>query len=494
MILTVDLGTTVTKVAVWDARRIVAIGRAEVPTFHPRPGWDEQDPERWWSAFAEATREAVDDCGRPAAIEAMGFAAARQTFVLVTGDVTPIGSGLVWSDSRARAEASAFAGGGDIGHGESGRGDSVSALHRRTGIGLDARSVAAKCRWLSVHDPTRWSSARFVLSPRDLIVFRLTGEIVTDWTLASASGLYDLEGQFVVDLGAEVAGRLAPPVASDTVVGHIGAEPARQLGLPAGVPIVVGAGDRACEVIGTGATPAWPMVSWGTTANVSIPVGAPPAPLPDSVSLTRGALGGWLLEAGLAAAGSMMRWLEQVSGRSPGELAVVAASSPPGANGVLVAPWLGGARAPWWRDEARGAIVGLEAGHTVGDVARAVVEAVAWDVRRCLSLLERSARPETPAEEAGPLSLAGGADVDLWPSVLTAVCGRSARRRRSGQSAAVGAALLVCSALGQACSADELDPIVQIIAPDPESSARYQASAASLDGLMEALLDLPLPR
>ena len=303
------------------------------------------------------------------AVEAVGFAAARQTFVAVTADATPLGPALLWSDRRAGDEALEL--GGSFGD------EGGETVRRRTGVVLDGGSVAAKVAWLERHEPETLKAARWLLAPRDLIAWRLTGVICTDDTLASATGLFaiadDHIGPLLAGLVDDVADLLPSPVAPTTVLGGLLAGPAQELGLRAGMDVVIGAGDRACEVIGAHASETRPMVSWGTTANVSVPVthlgggGVPPAMI-----ATRGAFGGWLLEGGLSAAGSLIDWLARLAGSDVHSVMALAGSSPPGARGVIVLPWFGGARAPWWRDTARGAVVGLSLEHGVGDVARAV--------------------------------------------------------------------------------------------------------------------------
>ena len=178
-------------------------------------------------------------------------------------------------------------------------------------MALDAGAVGAKIAWLAWHEPGRVAGARWILSPRDLMAWRLTGAVATDHTLASATGLYEVDheadsidrdgrdgrgdgadgdhrfGPLLWPLGEVlehvsglgpaggrdrfIAERLPIPVPSTTVVGNLRPGPAAELGLRAGIPVIIGAGDRACEVLGAGASSTRPMVSWGTTANVSVP-------------------------------------------------------------------------------------------------------------------------------------------------------------------------------------------------------------------------------
>ncbi len=489
MILTLDLGTSTTKAVVWDGDGPSAAGRATVDTAFSAGDRAEQDPTAWWPAVVAACAEAravAPDC--LAAVEVVGFAAARQTFVPVTAAGRSLGPAIVWSDRRASAEARALAdalGGAD-------------AARRRTGSVLDGAAMAAKAAWLAAHDPDRLAASRWLLTPRDLVVWRMTGEVVTDFTMMSAAGLCDITGASVAELVAAVGDRLPPVLAPHAVAGSIAPGPAADLGVPAGVPVVVGAGDRACEVLGTAASPERPMVSWGTTANVSVPVDAFPDPPPAGVTATLAATDGWLLEGGLSAAGSFVTWLSAFTGLDPDVLMHRAAASPAGARGVVALPWFGGARAPWWRDEARGAFLGLSFDHDSGDLARAVVESVAWEVGRCLaatgSLASGGPTPPRGATLADSLALTGtDRRPGPWPEVLTAVTGLPVVRRRSGQGASAGAALLAARAIGAHYDLDRLDPVVDTLDPDPSTVDRYADLRGRVDEAAAAVLALGEP-
>jgi len=477
VILTVDVGTSATKVALWGRDGLVALAGRSIPTTHPEPGWSEQDPRAWWASVVAACDEV--NAQAPTAfgsVDAVGCTGARQTFALVDATGDPLGSGIVWSDRRASAEATAL----------------VRRLGERDrggpGMPLDAASVSAKIAWLATHDRDRLRASTWILTPRDLVVWRLTGAVATDPTMASSSGLYDVDGHLMEAVAGEAAGRLARVVPSDQVTGKLTEPAASQLGLTAGIPVVIGAGDRPCEVLGTGATDSSPMVSWGTTANVSVPVGDRPVEVPGGVVVSRGANGGWLLEGGLSSAGSFVAWLGRLTGRSGDELATLAGQSPPGARGLVATPWLEGARAPWWEQEAGAAFVGLQSAHDVPDLARAVFESVAWEVERCLEAI-CSRQPGGPGVTR--LALTGaGASTPVWREVLTAVTGLPARCRRSGQAASMGAAMLAAAAVGVEMSLDVVDPVDVDIEPNPSMTLDYSARRQQVDRVASSLIDL----
>jgi xylulokinase len=263
------------------------------------------------------------------------------------------------------------------------------------------------------------------------------------------------------------------------------------LGLTAGTPLVIGAGDRPCEVIGSGATEAGPMVSWGTTANVSIPVDGCPAGPPAGLVLSRSADDGWLIEGGLSSAGSLVAWLGHLTGHRPETLAELARQCRPGAGGVVATPWLEGARAPWWRDDAAAAFVGLRPAHGAAELARAVFESVAFDLVRCLEAMDRRRPAGPPLSE---LHLGGsGSDVAVWIDVLSGVCGLPVHRRRSGQAASAGAAVLAARAAGMECRLDVLDPGQPRTEPEPGAVAAYRSLRDGSDRVAAAVLDLSRP-
>jgi xylulokinase len=452
VIVAVDLGTTVTKGALCRASEIGATARRAVPTHHPAPGRDEQDPEDWWQAFTGV----LSDLARaePASwrrVETVVFSAARETFALFDTRLRPLGPGILWSDRRGEPQA---------------LGADPAEFLARTGVVLGPATAAAKLAVAAASAP----GARWALTPRDWIVARLTGSVVTDHTLASRTGCHATDGTPTVD--AALAAFLPDPVPSVTAL-PVDARHADEVGLPPGVTVIVGAGDRACEVLGTGAGPEVPMVSWGTTANVSVPV---PRRAALDLPASRAAHGGWIVEMGLSAAGSALAWLAGLGGQDVSDLWAAAGRCPPGANGVLALPWFAGARAPWWRPDHHAVVAGLTPAHDLGTLARAVIEGVAFDVARSLA---RAA----PGAEA--LVLAGsGSRQAIWPRVLAAATGRTVRVRHHPDATLVGAWIL---ALGDR-DVGRRNPVVAEVAPDPAEAAALADARVASDQLAAAVL------
>ena len=209
-ILTIDLGTSATKAALWSEDGPIAVGRATVDVEHPRPGWVEQDPETWWSSTLDACAQLPED--ERAQVDAVGFSSQRDTFVPVTTAGEPVGRAIASADRRA--------------------GEMVAGLGRDfqvlTGVVPDAGTVAAKVAWIRRHEPDRLSGGqRWIMGPRDLVAFRLTGRGVTDTSVASRTGLLALDGA-----GLDGAELLPEVVGPTTIIGNILPAMASSLGVP----------------------------------------------------------------------------------------------------------------------------------------------------------------------------------------------------------------------------------------------------------------------
>jgi xylulokinase len=471
--LTLDLGTSATKGALWGGEgELRAIARAPIDTSYPEPGFAEQEPDDWWGSTLRACSElrarAPDDYR---AIDAIGFSSARETFALFDASIRPLTRGILWSDRRAEATARTL---GDPGE-----------FRATTGVVLNAGTHAAKLAWVAGTKPDAFARSRWVLQPRDVVLAHLTGRVATDETLASRTGLCGLTGGWLDHARDAYGERLPRIVRSATVVGTLTTEAARVLRLPESVEVVAGAGDRACEVLGTGASAHVPMVSFGTTANASVPHSGPPDALPAVAAVSRGALDGYLVEAGLSAAGAAIAWLASLTGRPHDELFAAAADVAPGAAGMVALPWLAGARGPWWQPDTRAAFVGLTDAHGPGELARAIVEGVALDAARCLDLV---------APDADELVVAGGGAAEsVWRSVLAAVTERPVVRRAVDDAASVGARLVVAAARDEALTVDDVSPAVHREAPDAALVAAYRAVRAASDAAAAAVLGIEGP-
>jgi xylulokinase len=463
--LTLDLGTSATKAALWSGTELVGLARVTIPTSHSKPGYAEQDPEHWWQSVVDAC--ATLRLAAPAeyaGIDICGCSAARETFACFDAQLKPLSPGILWSDARGGDQLTSL---GD-----------PAIFRRRTGVILSDGCQAAKVAWVRQHEPGWFERSRWLLAPRDFVLARLTGQVLTEPTLASRTGFYTIDGDLIGD--AAIAERLPPIVAS---VRPVPVSNGHALMLSSDTSAILGAGDRACEALGVGATAAAPSVSWGTTVNVSVPH---PGPFDASIAqISRGAASGFLIEAGLSTGGSALEWLGTLTSRPVNALLTAAADVPPGANGVLAFPWLHGARAPWWRPGTRASFTGVTAAHGPADLARALIEGIALDAARSVQLV---------APGASTVFLTGaGAENPLWRSVLGAAIEAAVTVRTHADAATVGARALTILAKGDDPDVETLNPVRVVEQPQPELVQQYRALRTASDRVARALLDSGSP-
>lgn len=485
-ILTLDLGTTALKATLFDLDGAVLARRtAEVATVHPREGWVEQDAEAWWAAAVTAVSAldmATASSGRR--LLAIGLTSQREGVVPVARDGRPLARCIIWMDRRAQAEAEEL-------------GERFPDLHQRTGMMPEATFTAGKILWLRRHEPDLLRRAAWLLQPRDYLYLRLTGVPLTDPSLASRTMFYDLRrrrwAEDILEAVGVRAEQLPPVHPSIWAPGRLTRDAAGALGLPDGLPVVAGGGDRPCEVLGVGATERRAMESSGTATNLSLP-GPLPERIPEGILISAHVVPGqFVWEQGLGPSGAILRWLEDLLRGAGGEVAegetattARAAASPPGARGLLFLPHPQGARAPWWNPRARAAWSGLTLEHTGDDLARSALEAVAFDGRGALDALARSGRPVEEIVLAG-----GGGRSRVWAGIKANIWNRPVILPRLADAASLGAMVLAGAAVGALALDDaaRLNPPVQRIDPDPTQAARYDelyAAYRDLYARMEA--------
>jgi xylulokinase len=388
--------------------------------------------------------------------------------VPLDGRDLPLGPGLIYRDNRATAEA-------DWMREKFGDRD----LHELTGHVPAAFHVAAKIGWLRAHQPGVFAATRRFVQPTDYVALGLTGHATTDWSMAAATALLDLRArrwapELLAGLGLDET-MLPEVVPSWSVAGEVRPGLARRLGLPAGVPVVAGAGDSIACALGAGVTAAGPVSEMAGSSSCFNSVVAEPLPDLDvthypSITGPRG----YVTEVGINTTGEAVDWLAQLfyGGTRRADYARLeqaVAQSPPGAGGLVFAPVLGDGE----RDDPalRGAVTGLSLRHDRGAIARAALEGIACGVRSRLETLGRTSAPATELRVSG-----GGAGLAVWNQIKADVTGIPVVRV-AGDSTAAGAAML--AGLGAGLYADAADAVAAgyrplgRAEPDPAHRVRY---------------------
>ena len=454
-VLAIDCGTTgVTALVVAPDGHVVGRGYQEFPQHFPRPGWVEHEPEEIWVSTLQACRLALSGLPPDQRVTAIGVTNQRETVVVWDRErLSAPRRAIVWQDRRTTQICERLK--------EAGHEPRVAEL---TGLRLDPYFTATKLTWLAEHDPAIWegvTSGRLVVGTVDsYIVARLTGGArhITDASNASRTLLFDLRTGRWSDELCELFGvpRAALPdvVASYGEVGRT--DPGAFLGLD--VPVAGIAGDQQAALFGQGCyEPGRSKCTYGTGSFVLVNTGE--VPVLSSRLLTTVAWmepGGSLvyaLEGAVFVTGAAVQWLRdglQLIGDASEVEGL--ARSVPDSGGVVFVPALTGLGSPHWDPDARGTILGITRGTTRAHLARATLDAIAFQVRDVVDAMTQ----EAGLEPTG-MQVDGGASAnDLLCQLQADQLGVAVQRPEVLETTALGAAFLAGLGTGVWSSRREL--------------------------------------
>ena len=449
MILSIDQGTTGTTCLVFDpAAELVGRAYREFGQHFPQPGWVEHDAAEIWEVSRAVALEALADAGvEPGGLLAVGITNQRETIVAwdrETGE--PLHRALVWQDGRTAAWCDELKAEGF-----------EPMVRERTGLVLDPYFSASKAGWLlqNVDGLAEGAASGTVLlgTIDSWLAFKLTGEHVTDPSNASRTMLFDIrEGEWSPEL-CELFGvpvRALPEVRPS--IGEFGRLADDALPGFGGTPLTGIAGDQQAALYGQAALePGQGKNTYGTGSFVLVNTGtAVPDPAPGLLSTIAWGIGGrtvYAREAPIFVTGAAVQWLRDGLGivESAAETEALAASTDDN-GGVYFVPALAGLGSPWWDPWARGTIVGLTRGSGRAQLARAALEAIAYQGVDAVRAIEEASQVTLPELRADGGATANGwlmqfqADVLGVPVVVPEVAETTALG--AAMMAAVGAALV----------------------------------------------------
>jgi xylulokinase len=418
-----------------DGSLLASASADHAPFASPQSTWAEQDPRDWWRACQQVVRAVLAESGIAAdAVACVGLSGQMHGAVLLGADGGVLRPSIIWCDQRTGAECRWL--------------DDTIGPQRL----LDFTSNPAltnftltKLLWVRAHEPEVWRQLRHVLLPKDYIRFRLSGEHATDVADASGTLMLDVArrcwSQPMLD-AAEIDPRLLPAVfESPAICARVSRDAATRTGLVAGTPIVAGAGDQAAGAVGMGITrPGAVSATIGTSGVVFAATDRPATDPKGRIHTFCHAIPErWHVMGVTQAAGQSLRWFRDqlAAGASYDQLTAEAARVPPGAGGVLWAPYLMGERTPHCDPSARAALVGLSASHSRGHVVRAILEGVAFSLRDTFSIFSELDVP------VGRVRLGGGGSLSaLWRQIQADVYGLPVDTASAEEGAAYGAAIL----------------------------------------------------
>ena len=438
MILAIDQGTTGTTCLVFgEEGRVEGRAYSEFEQHFPRPGWVEHDAAEIWEVTRRVAAEAISDAGIEGAdLDGIGIANQRETVVAwdpASGE--PLHRALVWQDRRTAERCEELREAGLEG-----------LVRAHTGLVVDPYFSGTKIEWLLRNVE---GAERGVFGTIDSwLAFKLTGRHATDYTNASRTMLFDIhrlawDGELCEALGVDPA-RLPEPLPSACVYGttsEFGGE----------VPVAGIAGDQQAALFGQAPSglPGTAKNTYGTGSFVLLntgPVAAEPSDgLLTTVACGTGEEAAYALEASIFVTGAALQWLRDGLGLiEEAAQSEALAASLEGNDGVYFVPALTGLGSPYWDPYARGTIVGLTRGSGRAHLARAALEAIAYQTVDAVRAQEAAG-----GEALAVLKADGGAVANRWLMQFQAdVLGAEVVVPEIAETTALGAAYLAGIATG----------------------------------------------
>lgn len=456
--LGIDIGTSGTRALVCT-RDGQVVGAATAPhtSYHPKPGWSEQDPEEWWQATVKAVRKAVNAARRAGAIKEHGKIAGiglsgqmhGSVFLSKTGKV--LRRAILWNDQRTAEECR------EIEQAAGGRDRLIELVANPAHTGF----TAPKILWLRKHQPKLYERTHKVLLPKDYIRYRMTGEYATEVSDASGTLLLDVvrrrwSSELLEKLQIDPA-LLPTCYESEDVTGQLTKAAAEELRLPVGTPVVGGGGDQAAGAVGVGIVRKGIIsATMGTSGVVFAFADSPHVdPLGRIHTFCHAVRGKWHVMGVVLAAGGSLQWYRntlaelemQEASRQKVDvydiLTAEAAKAPPGCEGLFFLPYLTGERSPHADPYARGGWIGLTVRHTKAHLIRAVIEGATFAMRDSLEIIRDLGIPVKEIRLSG-----GGARSAFWRRVQADIYGQHVVTVNAEEGPAYGAALLAMAGTG----------------------------------------------
>lgn len=501
-VLAIDLGTGGAKAGLVSSR-----GEVLAPQFEPvglhlsADGGAEQDPEEWWSAICTATRRVLDQSLiPPTAITAVSCTSQWSGTVPVAADGRPVGNAIIWMDHRGAPYVADLIGGRVRFQGYDPR--KVARWIRLTGgaPNKSGKDPIGHILFLRNERPEVYAETATFLEPKDYLNLCLTGKAAASFDSISLHWLTDNRNSNAVTYAAGLLDMVGiertklPPLRPATeVLGGLQASAANVLGLPDGVPVLMGTPDVHSAAIGSGAVSDLATHLYvGTSSWLSCHVRYKKTDLMHNIASLPSAMPSrYLIANEQETAGACLDWIGKVlypnlpDAEVYDRLAATALRAPPGSGGVVFTPWLYGERTPVEDSTLRGGFFNQSLQTGREHMVRAVFEGVAYNTRWLHASVERFTKARLD-----PITMVGGgARSDVWAQIFSNVLGRTINQAADPVWVNVrGAGLLALAGLGHIdwTEINQLVPIASVFRPDPAERAVHDRGYTAFRAIHKA--------
>jgi sugar (pentulose or hexulose) kinase len=480
-VIGLDVGTTGTKAVVIDEKgSICGSGYKEYELRSAPGGIVTQNAEDWWDAVCFAVKKAVSNVDDPENVRAIGLSTQGASMVPVDSSCHPLYDVMTWMDNRAVEEADYLD-----------RTVGADEIYKKCGWRLAPWGDASKILWLKSNEPEVFAGASKFLSTVEFVNFRLTGHDVIDPTNAAIRQLFDIskadwdeDTLAAVGIGRDKLPNIVP---TGECIGSLTAEAASALGLSTDVKVCCGAHDQYCASLGCGAVNEGDMLlATGTTWVV---LGLTKAPMYTSSGIAPGIhpAGGYGAMASIVSAGSALKWYKGIIDGDFKTMDIEAEKRVDSARELFALPYVAGAGFPHNRPEVHGAMFGLDICHDKYDIARAMMEGVAFEAKSVLDCFaDQGMNIKT-------LMMTGGASRSrLWSEIVGYITGCDIYRMQEPETCCVGAGMLAAVGSGMFSDFGECKKRMvkseKLELPDSSMYAYYAEKEAKYKGLVSLVM------
>jgi gluconokinase len=430
-VLGIDIGTgSVKAVAVNLSGQSFEVSQQHYSFSAPKPGYYEQDPEQIWNAFAGSIKSIIDKIGtQPLAIS---LSSAMHSLIAVDEACNPLAPMITWADNRSAAIAIRLRATAE-----------GLAIYKATGTPLHAMSPLCKIIWIKENNPVLFGKTFKFISIKEYIWHKLFNEFTIDHSIASCTGLFDIEQLTWHADALAIAGITEQSLSNPVPTNYSKIYESGLDFLKPGIPVCIGASDGALANLGSMADkPGIAAMTIGTSGAVRV---ASSKPLPNLTAMTFSYIldketfvcGGPINNGGVA----MQWWLKTIipepTERDYDQLFEQITAVPAGSNGLLFLPYLTGERAPIWDSESCGNFFGVKLSHTKANFSRAVLEGICYAMKDVLDAVQQNAEPITQINASG-----GFTKSSVWVQTLADITGTNIAILQTDDASAIGAAFM----------------------------------------------------
>ena len=476
----VDLGTSAVKLLLMDENgKIKKTVSREYPLYFPHPGWSEQKPEDWYIQSMDGLKELLKDENKEE-VAGISFGGQMHGLVLLDENDEVIRPALLWNDGRTYEEC-------DYLNNVIGK----EKLSEYTANISFTGFTAPKILWVKNKEPENFARIKKIMLPKDYLAYKLSGVHCTDVSDASGMLLFDVKNRTWSKEMCEICSVkpewLAKVYESYEAVGTLKKEVAEELGIPAAVKVIAGAGDNAAAAVGTGTVGDGRCnISLGTSGTIFISSRKFGVDKNNALHSFDHADGTYHLMGCMLSAASCNKWWMDEILKTKEYAKEQEGIDKLGENHVFFLPYLMGERSPHNNPNARGTFTGITMDTTREDMTQAVLEGVAFALRDSLEVAKTLGIPITRTKICG-----GGAKSPLWCKMIANILNLKVDKIESEEGPALGAAMLAAVGCGVYGSVEEIAEkmvkVVDTIEPDPAIAAKYDEKYAQFKQIYPAL-------